>query len=192
MAAEFDIFELILSIIPFVFGLIAIGLVPSKEKILNNEVNKYKVETLMSVYVIALFIGIIGLYYLISIFGDGSLSQYLRVVNGIFLTVIALGIMSINYRNFSIYSEQKESLDIEAGYSPERTAAPELAEVHEVEALDEDHSIYDASHKQKKQVKKPEPEQLGCPKCGETITIMVTQRPLKIQCPHCGVEGIIK
>lgn len=33
---------------------------------------------------------------------------------------------------------------------------------------------------------------MACPRCGATFPIFTTQRPLKIECPSCGIKGVIK
>jgi DNA-directed RNA polymerase subunit RPC12/RpoP len=35
-------------------------------------------------------------------------------------------------------------------------------------------------------------EQVTCPKCGKIFGVSGDERPLKIVCPDCGVEGIVK
>jgi hypothetical protein len=35
-------------------------------------------------------------------------------------------------------------------------------------------------------------EQVTCPKCGKVFGVSGNERPLKIVCPDCGVEGIVK
>lgn len=35
-------------------------------------------------------------------------------------------------------------------------------------------------------------EQVTCPKCGKIFGVSGNERPLKIVCPDCGVEGIVK
>ena len=136
---------------------------------------------------IALFLGIIGFYYLLALFGNASEENNLQILNGAFLGAIALGIMWLNYRNFSLYSEQREDpFGAESRYTGQ-----EVAEVAEVEVVHDDI----ATETRVQKIDRPtqiEPEKLGCPKCGETITITVTQRPLKIKCPYCGVEGLIR
>ena len=175
MAEPINFTELIIAILPFIFGIIAIALVPAKEKILKGDVNSYPVEVLIVVYIIALFILILGFYYFMSIFAEQSKDQLIKIVNGVFLEVIALGIMGLNYRNYSEFSHLESDIQL-----AERVEPYEVGEyAGEVSPITTEPT----------QVK---PEILECPGCGKTITITVPKRPIKIQCPHCGIEGIIR
>ena len=190
-----DIVNFIIAIIPFIFGLVAIALIPSKEKITNKEVEKYSVEVLIVVYMIALFILILGFYYFMSIFSDTSQTQLVNIFNGVFLEVIALGIMGTNYRNYTIFSDLKESTDTDSrvpGLAMEANGL-EVAPVEVLAESDNRDSKISTTTTKAKTITAAEPKAtlLRCPKCGNTISVGVSKRPIKIHCPHCGVEGII-
>ncbi|WP_455391542.1 hypothetical protein [[Eubacterium] cellulosolvens] len=186
MADLIELGELLWAITPFIIGMIAIAAIPSKDRIINRKVKKYHVEVLIVVYLIAFFILAIGMYYLISVFSSDPENQNINIFNGIFLEIIALGIMALNYRNFSIFS----NLDLETDQSG-RVSRDDVIEVTEVSPIDPySEPLPEGAAKYEKEP--VEPELLKCPNCSNTITIMVNKRPLKIQCPHCGIEGIIK
>jgi DNA-directed RNA polymerase subunit RPC12/RpoP len=191
----FDIVNFIWAIIPFIFGLVAITLIPSKEKINNKEVEKFSVEVLLVVYMIALLILILGFYYFMSIFSDTSEAQLVNIFNGVFLEVIALGIMGVNYRNYSLFSDLKGGIETETRVHGLATDA-DVLEVAPVEAVAEpeikDPKISTTTTKATT-ITGAEPKSmlLRCPKCGNTISVEASKRPIKIHCPHCGVEGII-
>ena len=123
-----DSMNLIITILPFIFGIIAISLIPSKEKILNKQVKKYSVEVLVLVYIIAFLILVIGFYYFIALFSSTPNNQSMNFVNGIFLEIIALGIMGLNYRNHTIFYELIGESEFES-----RTPGPGQEDVYEVE-----------------------------------------------------------
>ena len=35
-------------------------------------------------------------------------------------------------------------------------------------------------------------ENITCPKCRKIFGVKEDERPMKIQCPHCGIEGVLK
>ena len=190
-----DFVNIMIAIIPFVFGLIAIALIPSKEKINNKEVEKFSVEVLIVVYMIALLILILGFYYFMSIFSDTSQAQLVNIFNGVFLEVIALGIMGVNYRNYTLYSDLKGGIETDSRVSGVATDA-DILEVAPVEAVAEadtrDSKITTpATMSTIITTAEPKATLLRCPKCGNTISVGASKRPIKIHCPHCGVEGII-
>ena len=96
--------------------------------------------------------------------------------------------MGLNYQNYSIFSNIESDEGIEDRVGPTEV---DTLEVTEVSPLAHDaHPILEGRPEPKKT--NIEPELLECPNCGNTITITVTKRPLKIKCPHCGIEGIIQ
>lgn len=42
------------------------------------------------------------------------------------------------------------------------------------------------------EVEKTKPKLIKCLKCGGTIEVTSTERPIDITCPHCGVSGTLK
>ncbi len=181
--------QILTAVFPFIFGLIAIALIPSKEKILNGQIKTYGADRLIAVYLIAfVFILVLGAYYIMSLFGDGSEEQIVNVFNGIFLITIAIGIMAVNSRNYTLFSK----LDADGGTGLEaQIARPNLSSegVLEVTPVEPKEVVDDKTKYRKRTV---EPEMVECPRCGNAIKILVTERPLKISCPHCGTEGIIQ
>ncbi len=179
--------NILITILPFIFGLIALALIPGKKKILDGEVKTYRAEVLIVVYMFAFFILAMGFYYFISLFGESPGNLNLYIFNGIFLEIIALGIMGVNYRNYSLFSEKlgEPSIDERVSISSS-DEAHEVVEVSPIEQLKE----VKPKHKATRIVK--EPEMVACPQCGNAIRIMVNERPLKISCPHCGIEGMIQ
>ena len=101
MTEAIDISKILLAILPFIFGIIAIALIPSKQKIINKQVKKFRAEILLLVYMIAFFILAMGIYFFMAVFGNGVDNLNLYLFNGLFLGIIGLGIMGLNYRNYS-------------------------------------------------------------------------------------------
>jgi hypothetical protein len=188
MVDTINISVILIAIIPFIFGLVALALIPSKDKILSHQVKTYRVEVLIVVYMIALFILMLGFYYFMSIFAEQSSGQTIRIFNGIFLEVVALGIMGLNYQSYSIFSNLELDKHID-----DRIEAHEIGDsvASEVSPITIEPTISEGRKSEALQTQ-AEPEMLECPGCGNTITITVPKRPIKIQCPHCGVEGIIR
>jgi len=155
--------ELILVLTPFIFGLIAIALIPGKEKILEGKVQTYRVEVLIVVYIIALFILFIGFYYFMFMFSETTGNNLLNILNGAFLTIIALGIMGVNHRNHSIEVATAKTSPVDRT----RVQPPST-------------------------IKPPEFQMVGCPQCGHAIKVNVANRPVKMSCPNCGIEGMVQ
>jgi hypothetical protein len=195
MKETIDFMELILTILPFIFGVVALALIPSKKK-LSEESTSFKVELLILVYLIALLILMLGIYYFIPAFGDNPGDNLVNIINGLFMSVIGLGIMVVNYKNYSFYSESH--LDLTADGRTTVTDSEvyphsdDLVDVETVNVETVDTTKRITAPKKAKTITRPEPELLECPQCSNTITITATKRPLKIKCPHCGVEGIIR
>ena len=200
MTEAIDISKILMAILPFIFGIIALALIPSKQKIINKKIKKFRAEILLLVYMIAFFILAMGIYFFMAVFGDGVPNLNLYLFNGLFLGIIGLGIMGLNYRNYSLFSEmnQEGKLDDSVSVSPATEVATEVAEVAEVTEVAplEPEPYYSSGGKLGRVPEKPkpsvEPETLECPNCNSVITISVPTRPLKIKCPHCGIEGIIR
>lgn len=189
-----DLFELSLAIIPFIFGLIAISLIPGKEKIINNQIKKYGVEKQVVVYMIGFFILAIGTYYFItSIFAEMVENQrWIYILNGLFLGIIGIGIMGVNYRNFSLLSEPRKGLETRVG-GAEVADVVEVAEVAEVAEVTEVSEISPAKTIAKKPPTfKTDTQLVECPRCSNIIKVMSAKRPVKISCPKCGIEGLIQ
>ena len=181
-----DFVELSVAILPFIFGLIAIALIPSKVKIVERKVRSFAVEAHIVVYLIALIIGMMGLYYFMPLFVETTEGQLLNIINGLFLGAIALGITGLNYRNYSIFLKTDKETDISIDERIPSPVTDDYTEVAPVEPKPE------ARVQPKKSSVGVKPQLLQCPQCKNTIKITVTKRPLKISCPHCGVEGIIQ
>jgi predicted RNA-binding Zn-ribbon protein involved in translation (DUF1610 family) len=190
---DLNLIELLYAIVPFIFGLIAISLIPSKEKIMNNELKSYKLEKQIVVYMIGFFILVLGTYFFVaSLFSMGFRDQRLiYFINGLFLGVVGIGILAVNHKNFSLLTEKAPILD----------GRVEVAEVTEVEEVVE---VEPAEHLKAIEKKKigtksttsvetaKEPQLVECPKCGHIIKIKTDKRPIKISCPSCGVTGMIQ
>ena len=174
-----DIIDMIILILPFVFGLIAISLIPGKEKILSKQVTNYRVEVLVVVYMIALLILSFCFYLFVPMFSDSSGIVLLDMFNGGLLSITGLGIMGLNYRNHSLVSkdlthrEERVSLgvEVEAAVVEDNSVEPEL----------------DSVTSTKKDI-----QMVECPQCSKAIKVDASQRPVKISCPHCGIEGMVQ
>jgi hypothetical protein len=178
-----NMINILVAILPFIFGILALALIPGKDKIINKQIKNFSVEIHIVVYLIALIVGIIGLYYFTILFSQSNNDQNLYILNGILLGIIALGITGINYRNYSLFSQIGREVGLE-----ERVESPGLEKRLEVAPvlpiIEEDKPRYSEPRKA--------PELVECPRCGNAISIMVPERPLKISCPYCGVEGVIQ
>jgi len=185
-----DYLELIETITPFIFGLIAIALIPSKEKILAGKVKTYRVEVLIVVYIIALPILGIGFFNFMFLFGETAGNNLLNILNGAFLSIIALGIMGVNYRNYSVFSEPgaKTSIDGRIGSSEVQPVEVEVAEVATAKTSPVDRTRVQPPST----IKPPEFQMVGCPQCGHAIKVNVANRPVKMSCPNCGIEGMVQ
>ena len=65
-------------------------------------------------------------YFISSLFSEGVRDlKMLYFVNGVFLGIIGIGILGVNYRNFSLLTEKSTDLE-------ERVEAAEVVEVEEV------------------------------------------------------------
>ena len=185
-----DYLDLILVITPFIFGLIAIALIPGKEKILEGKVKTYRVEVLIVVYIIALIILSIGFFYFMFLFGGTAGNNLLNILNGAFLTIIALGIMGVNHRNHSIFTEPgaNTSIDGRVESSEVQPVEVEVAEVATAKTSPAERTRVNAPST----IKPPEFQMVGCPQCGNAIKVNVTNRPVKMSCPNCGIEGMVQ
>ena len=192
-----EVMEIIYPIIPFIIGLIAIGIIPSKEKILKLEIKNFGPELHIGIYILAFIPLVMGFYYSMSLFTEAIEEHILELFNAIFLIIIALGIMGINYRNYSIFSETNIS---QQTYSTDRV---EITEAQEVQAIMPPSSvsqtrtgIYPRQSSSANLQPRPKPEQtiqrVGCPKCGTAIMVDVSVKPIKISCPNCGIEGMVQ
>ena len=173
-----DFIEMIYLILPFIFGLIAISLIPSKEKILSKQVTNYRVEILVVVYMISLLILAFGFYLFVPMFSDSSDIVLLDLFNGGLLSITGLGIMGLNYRNHSLVTKDMTHREERVGIEVE-------AEVEEVEV----HSVEPEKTVTKK---KEDIQMVECPKCSEAIKVDAAKRPIKISCPNCGIEGMVQ
>ena len=200
-----DFFELMLTILPFIIGMIAIGLIPSKSSADQPEGTKKtpSVEKQVVIYMIGFFILVLGTYYFISsVFGeDVENNRLIFIINGMFLGIVGIGIIGVNYRNFSEISEFKDGTT-----SEHRVDVPidvsDTMEVAEVEAVEvETDSIRSVStveakselrKREKQHSGKEEAQLVECPKCGNIINVLSSKRPVKISCPNCGIEGMIQ
>jgi len=192
-----EVMEIIYPIIPFIIGLIAIGIIPSKEKILKLEIKNFGPELHIGIYILAFIPLVMGFYYSMSLFTETIEEHFLELFNAIFLIIIALGIMGINYRNYLIFSETNIS---QQTYSTDRV---EMAETQEVQAIIPPSSVSPtrgvtypkmSSSADLQSRAKPEPtiQRVGCPKCGTAIKVDVSIKPIKISCPNCGIEGMVQ
>ena len=182
-----DSMNLFIAIFPYFFAIIAIALIPSKDKILNKQIKSFGAEKFIAVHMIAfIFVLVIGAYYIMSLFGDGSEDQYLNIFNGIFLITIAIGIMALNSRNYALFSKLEGDTGLKA-----QIVSPELGSegAQEVEPVEPLKAIEDKPKYSKRTI---EPEIVECPKCGNAIKVLARSRPVKISCPHCGIEGMIQ
>ena len=208
-----DFFELILTILPFIVGLIAVGLIPSKRKNSNDQnqpedsENKKtpSVEKQVVIYMIGFFILVLGTYYFISsMFGEDVENQrMIYIINGLFLGIVGIGIIGVNYRNFSELTSSK--LKATSDYRVEGPVdVSDTMEVAEVEAVEvESETISSVSpeevrselrrrEKRSRDKEKDKAQLVECPKCGNVIKVLSTKRPIKISCPKCGIEGMIQ
>ncbi len=84
-----DFFELILTILPFIIGLVAIGLIPSKKNVKQPEGTEKQpsVEKQVVIYMIGFFIMVLGTYYFISsTFGENvANNRLIYIINGLYL-----------------------------------------------------------------------------------------------------------
>ncbi len=176
-----DLLDMIYYILPFIFGLIAISLIPSKEKILNRQVTTFRVEFLVLVYIIALLILSLGFFIILPIFGGSSGITLINIFNGSFLTIVALGLMGLNYRNYSLISK---SMNGESAFG---TGTEERVEVQAAEVSE---SFGDEG--QRIGQLEPKFQMVGCPNCSKAMKVNVSQLPVKISCPNCGIEGMIQ
>lgn len=185
-----DYLDLIWTITPFIFGLIAIALIPGKEKILEGKVKTYRVEILLVVYIIALLILAYGFRDFMFLFVETPDGNLLDILNGMLLTIIALGIMGVNYRNHSIFSKSGAKTSLE-----ERIDSPEMqpVEAEVAEVATERTSPADRNRIQPPlTIQQQEFQMVGCPQCGNAIKVNVTNRPVKMSCPNCGIEGMVQ
>jgi hypothetical protein len=102
-----DILSIITFIVPFIFGILAISLIPSKERISKKEITKFRPEVHIGVYIIAFVLLMIGVIFIISYFNENKI---LYLLNAALLEIIAVGTMALNSKNYSLFSEiQTES-----------------------------------------------------------------------------------
>ncbi len=200
--------EMIYSTIPFIIGLIAIGIIPSKEKILKLEVTSFGPELHIGIYILAFIPLVMGFYYSMSLFTETIEEHFLDLFNAIFLIVIALGIMGINYRNYSLFSETKISQQTGFLGGTDRVELAVGQDMQEVQTIHEVQAITPKSNAPTRMGTYPwqgagasiqprtKPEtkiqMVGCPKCGTAIKVDVSVKPVKISCPSCGIEGVVQ
>jgi hypothetical protein len=198
-----DFIEIFLSIIPFIFSIGAIALIPSKGNIEKGITRTFKPETHVAVYLIALFPLSMGVYFSMPLFATESGNIFIYLINAALLVVIGIGIMGLNYRNYSIFSE-KNSTSISGTSIEPRVPGPsgpekyEALEVNEVAPISYHQEPRIDSTKSQTQNKKPiekgksQQQMVECPQCKAAIKVDMSQRPIKISCPRCGIEGMVQ
>jgi hypothetical protein len=193
--------DILFSIIPFIFSIAAIALIPSKEKIQKGEIKTFKPETHVAVYLIALFPLSMGIYFSMPLFTNDTGNILIYLINAILLVVIAIGIMGVNYRNYSLFSDSTKSESIDLGQRmsvEERVAGPGYGidegavEVAEVQPVVDKTLTSNVSRPSKVQLKQPQLQMVECPQCKAAIKVDMSQRPVKISCPRCGIEGMVQ
>lgn len=211
-----DLIGILYSIIPFILGLIAIALIPGKEKIQKLEIQNFKPETHILIYILAFIPLVMGFYYSMSIFSVNVGNQLFNLFNAIFLEIVGLGVMGINYRNYSIYSETSTQMGVPIDDRVEATnvsnmqsAAPYTTQSTGVIGTQNTQPVRSVTHDHHEQTQAQIPagsvskvpsttspatsnQMVGCPKCGTAIKINTSNRPVKISCPNCGIEGMVQ
>jgi hypothetical protein len=198
-----DFFEIILSIIPFIFSIGAIALIPSKVNIEKGLTRTFKPEIHVAVYLIALFPLSMGVYFSMPLFATESGNIFIYLINAALLVVIGIGIMGLNYRNYSIFSERNSATITTPGsdamIEQRVSGGPilnevEAIEVNEVEPITYPQESRIESRRLKTQKKKPlgQQQMVECPQCKAAIKVDMSQRPVKISCPRCGIEGMVQ
>jgi hypothetical protein len=202
-----DIVEIFLSIIPFIFSIGAIALIPSKEKIERGEKTTFKPETHVAVYLIALFPLSMGVYFSMPLFSTGSGNIFIYLINAALLVIIGIGIMGLNYRNYSLFSEKNPTTAVSSGTMIEQRVSGdpvinenvvEAIEVNEVEPISyqQESRVEGKITRLQTQPKKPlgqaKPQMVECPQCKAAIKVDMSQRPVKLSCPRCGIEGMVQ
>jgi hypothetical protein len=194
--AMVDFIEIIYSIFPFIIGLISLTMIPSKEKILKKEIKEFRAEIHIAVYILAFVPLVMGFYYSMSFFGENVENHAGDLLNAVFMEIVALGVMGINYRNYSLYSEPEH----ESGLA----GRVEVAEVqpHQIEPISpRGHSMasqitQDTAKSigkiQSSSIDRVEYQSVGCPRCGTAIKVRKSSGPVKISCPKCGIEGMVQ
>jgi hypothetical protein len=173
-----DIGYYLLMIILMILGLVAAYLIPSKKDLMNQEKGDGLSPKFTFVYIIALFICIIFIYFLITTLIDMESMLTLPVlVNLILSGIIGIGLLFENYNRSALKSK------IEVEGSPATSVAE--VEPHEVTAEDVKSEPVKAGGKDEQKV-------IKCPKCSKYIRIKTTERPIQIACPHCGVKGELR
>ena len=170
--------DILIAIAPFIIGLVAVLLIPGKEKILKKETT-FRVEVLTVVYLIALINLAIGFYFFLPLFTGAPDLSLINIFNGGIITIIALGIMGLNYRNYSLVSQPVAGID-------GRVESAEVQAIKGVEIIQEVEVASLATPAQKKI------QLVQCPKCGHAIEVELTGKPVKMSCPNCGIEGMVQ
>jgi hypothetical protein len=189
-----DFIGLLFYISLFLFGIIAVALIPSKDSIIKKQIKTFSLEKHVSIYIIAFILLLVGFFQLMAFFSEDVENQLIPMINAVFLEAIALGIMGLNYRSYHVFSEISEKDQLTDG----------RVEVAEVEA------ITDTNYQRtttpisttKKSVGKPierntaqtstTTQMVECPQCKAAIKVDMSQRPVKISCPRCGIEGLVQ
>ena len=213
--------DTIISIVPYILLLVAIGLIPSKEKILKRELGSFKAETHIAIYILAFFPLLLGFYFIMPFFTDNITNILIYLTNAIFLIGLSIGVLGLNYRNYNLFTEnQATEVAIPTGqtistYQPDGSSGrvePEL-DLTEVHPIDQTYggSISDeprgymprpgpgyarnvtGSIKQNNQkAQAPQYQMVECPQCKSAIKVNVSIRPIRISCPKCGIEGMVE
>jgi hypothetical protein len=200
------IIDVVLAGIVFVFALIASRLLPSKDKIANNETDRYKSSKLI-IFIAggaALFVGILlVLLYVV----DEEYQKLLNIPKMILLMAIGIGLIGDNIRKSRIIAAQ-EGAGVSAG--PTVVSQTELEVVSPAvvtqpipQTVTQSQPQWEQSQPQWEQsqpqwvetptvVQPPKPVNIviiKCPKCQGAMEINKNMIGQKVKCPHCGVEG---
>ncbi len=205
----FDLLDMMIAIFPFILLLIAIGITPSKEKIINGQLKTFKPEIHIGVYILAFFPLLLSVYFLMPLFSESSGNIFYYLTNAIFMISISLGIIGLNYRNYNLFTEKAgssiypQSISHDPGYGSgyEQQYEPRVAlpipmsnqqehghEPINVEPIPPIHSKTKTKAGQAQYTY----QYVECPQCGAAIKVNISVRPIKISCPQCGVEGMVQ
>jgi ribosomal protein S27E len=195
---EIGLIEILMIFIIIFIALGASFILPDKKAILKGEAPKYTAGKKNAVYSIGALVFILTLIYIIATINNSGTIHLLAAVNGIFFTLIGVGLMLVN--RSIVHAQNDQSI----GGIPIAPTAGMSVPVDVVGTGLEQNvkTSQSAPQEIKVHVRKPvEPGQaqpskpagnvmkVACPKCSGVISIDRSQPVSTIQCPICGFEG---
>lgn len=175
----------LLLIILFTIGLLGALLLPNRARIIAGE--GYPKKKMAVVYGISTVLLLFGVLMLLPLTASATHVEWIYLFDLSMIFVVSVLLTAENYRRSLLGREKYRTV-------PEQTpreSAPLSKTLSNIPYAKV------ASLTSKQQTSSPTSQSLRatlmhCPRCGQTFPLESQERPLRIKCPHCGVEGVVR